>query len=178
MTVTLGDLKKTCNGNPKPSGLTTKLSLIPICDIETFGTIEDMTAATIDLVGKVTSANVPKTDKGHITVELSLHKNGLKGGVKGANGNGNISSGIYGKIEGFSDDTVGTLNVLRNIPLLAIVTMPDGESFQVGEEDLPAFLTFEYDTLTTDADDVAGFDIAIDSVAAYLHKFDKTLTIA
>lgn len=177
MPVTLTSLNEACDGRPKTSGIAS-LFVIPTCDIDTWGSIADIdSAASIDKLGMVTTANVPVLTKGYIKMPIQLHKNSLKLASQGENGTGNNKSTFNGLIPGFSDLKVGTLNFLRYVALNAIVVMPDGESFQLGSKDLPAFLTYEGDTDTTDSSSAVGLSITVEAISTYINKYDKTLTI-
>jgi hypothetical protein len=164
-----------CDGTPRSAGIA-KLFVIPTCDIETYGTIGDHTG-TIEEVGVVTTANVPKSGKGFLEIPLQIHKNSLKSETQGENGVGNTKTTLEGLVPGFSNLKVGTLNFLRFVPLIAIAVMPDGESFQLGNDKIPAFLKFNSDTLVTDASDAAGLNVMVDSITTYLQKYDSALTI-
>lgn len=166
----------TCDGKPKVSGIA-KLFVIPHCDVDVFGTIGNHTAEGVADVGFVSTANVPKATKGFIEIPMQIHKNSLKMESQGDNGVGNVASNFEGLVPSFAKLTVGTLNHLRYIPLLALVVMPDGTTWQIGDSINQAFLKYNGDTLATDATDAAGFTIMVNAISPYAYHVDPTLAI-
>ena len=164
-----------CTGAPKVTGIA-KLFLIPICDIETYGTIGDHTG-DIDEIGVVTTANAPKATKGFLEIPLQIHKNSLKLEDQGENGVGNTKMTFEGLVPGFSNLTVGTFNFFKFVPVLAIVEMPDGQKFQIGNSKTPAFIKSNGDTGTTDSSDAHGLTVMVEAISTYKQKYDSALTI-
>lgn len=177
MCLALKDLKAACSCEPKSTGIATAY-IIPECDIETDGDKYSLTdAPAIGDLGTMYTPIVPVAGKGFIEFPFQLHKNSLKFESQGENGTGNIKTMLEALVPGFDKDLIGTLNQMRYSAVRIIVELTNGSRFVIGSKNLPAYLTFNGDTLTTDATDAAGFTITAEGISSYICCYADGLAI-
>lgn len=136
------------SGANNPSGTKLILAIAPESDFETLqAPVGTGGTDNTDLV-EIKSAHVFLQSKGFLKIEVETNKNEVNFEQQGAVLGGNHKQSFTGFVSGLSATMLGSLELFKRVRIIALVQLPDGQTFQLGSADRGASLKYNFQTGT------------------------------
>lgn len=146
------------DGADNMPGVATEIAVIAKRDIQVFAVPAEGEVA-------ITTAHTLKSGKGFTRIYNTLETGELmsesKGGIDGRYQGQNYK----GFIPGLRPEVMKNLRIAQNTEMLVIITDSNGRKIQIGSKEYPAYMKISAKTGKVGGDDVAGYEIEINSYA-------------
>lgn len=134
-------------------------------------------AATIDELGVYDTAPTMVATKKFVEIEGTVNENYYKCTSYGSKGSGGFKTELRLFMTGAQAKSRGLSNQGIYDRFIAVVTMPNGKRYQVGDQGRPAYLKTAFDGKTDESEDLVGREFIFSATQVYEIELDAAVTI-